>query len=68
MLPTADEKVFSGRQEKLIADFLADSNTLYRYDVGRLALWVPKDSPLDLAKLGMRARNVIPGSIMNEAS
>ncbi len=31
------------------------SGTLYRYSVGRLVLWVPNDSPLDLSKLGMKA-------------
>ena len=30
-------------------------DSLYRYAVGRLVLWVPNDSPLDLPKLGMQA-------------
>jgi molybdate transport system substrate-binding protein len=40
---------------QLIAAGLAVQNTLYRYAVGRLVLWVPADSPLDLSKLGMTA-------------
>ena len=49
---------FSADEEypnQLIAGGLADKNTLYRYAVGRLVLWVPNDSPLDLQKLGMKA-------------
>ena len=41
--------------QQLIADGLAQKDTLYRYAVGRLVLWVPADSPLDLSKLGMNA-------------
>ena len=40
---------------QLIAEGLASKDTLYRYAVGRLVLWVPGDSPLDLSKLGMKA-------------
>jgi len=40
---------------QLIADGLASAITLYRYAVGRLVLWVPNDSPLDVAKLGINA-------------
>jgi molybdate transport system substrate-binding protein len=40
---------------QLIAEKLALKDTLYRYAVGRLVLWVPGDSPLDLPKLGMNA-------------
>jgi molybdate transport system substrate-binding protein len=40
--------------QQLIAEGLA-SGTPYRYAVGRLVLWVPSDSPLDLSKLGMSA-------------
>src|SRR5271169_1813812 len=40
--------------QQLIAEGLV-SGTLYRYSVGRLVLWVPHDSPLDLSKLGMKA-------------
>jgi molybdate transport system substrate-binding protein len=39
---------------QLIEAGLAEKNTLYRYAVGRLVLWVPNDSPLDLPKLGMQ--------------
>ncbi len=41
--------------QQLIAEGLASKDTLYRYAVGRLVLWVPGDSPLDLSKLGMTA-------------
>ena len=41
--------------QQLIAEGLASKETLYRYAIGRLVLWVPKDSPLDLTKLGMQA-------------
>jgi molybdate transport system substrate-binding protein len=41
--------------QQLIAEGLAFKDTLYRYAVGRLVLWVPADSPLDLSKLGMNA-------------
>lgn len=41
--------------EQLISEGLAIKNTLYRYAVGRLVLWVPNDSPLDLSKLGIKA-------------
>ena len=39
----------------LIAEGLASKDSLYRYAIGRLVLWVPSDSPLDLSKLGMKA-------------
>jgi len=38
---------------QLIAGGQADGATLYRYAVGELVLWVPKDSPLDLERKGM---------------
>jgi molybdate transport system substrate-binding protein len=38
---------------QLIAAGRADGATLYRYAVGRLVLWVPKDSPLDVEHKGM---------------
>jgi len=38
---------------QLIAGGQADASTLYRYAVGRLILWVPKDSPLDIERQGM---------------
>jgi molybdate transport system substrate-binding protein len=40
---------------QLIAEGQALRDTLYRYAVGRLVLWVPGDSRLDLPKLGMKA-------------
>lgn len=40
---------------QLIAEKLAVKDTLYRYAVGRLVLWIPADSPLDLTKVGMKA-------------
>jgi molybdate transport system substrate-binding protein len=49
---------FSADEEyprQLIAEGLASKDTLYRYAVGRLVLWVPNDSPLDLSKLGIEA-------------
>ncbi len=39
--------------KQLIADGQAESATLYRYAVGKLVLWVPKDSPLDVEHKGM---------------
>ena len=41
--------------QQLIAEGLAGKDTIYRYAVGRLVLWVPSDSALDLPKLGMKA-------------
>src|SRR5580700_8197649 len=38
---------------QLIAGGQADGATLYRYAVGLLVLWVPKDSPLDVEHKGM---------------
>ncbi|MGB9197985.1 MAG: molybdate ABC transporter substrate-binding protein [Terriglobales bacterium] len=48
---SADE----GYPQQLIDEGLASGSTLYRYAVGRLVLWVPNDSPLDLPKLGIKA-------------
>jgi molybdate transport system substrate-binding protein len=48
---------FSADEEyprQLIAEGLADEETIYRYAVGRLVLWVLNDSPLDLSKLGIQ--------------
>jgi molybdate transport system substrate-binding protein len=42
-----------GYPRQLIASSLAESATLYRYAVGRLVLWVPADSPLDVEHKGM---------------
>jgi molybdate transport system substrate-binding protein len=39
--------------KQLIAGAQAESASLYRYAVGRLVLWVPKDSPLDVEHKGM---------------
>ncbi len=41
--------------QQLITEGLASKDTLYRYAIGRLVLWVPNDSPLDLSKLGIQA-------------
>jgi molybdate transport system substrate-binding protein len=38
---------------QLIAGGQAQPATLYRYAVGRLVLWVPQDSPLDIEHKGM---------------
>ena len=38
---------------QLIAGGQAESTTLYRYAGGRLVLWVPKESPLDVEHKGM---------------
>lgn len=49
---------FSADEEypkQLGADGLAVEDSLYRYAVGRLVLWVPSESTLDLPKLGMTA-------------
>ena len=40
---------------QLIAEELAAKDTLYRYAVGRLVLWIPADSPLNVSKLGILA-------------
>jgi molybdate transport system substrate-binding protein len=50
--------LFSADEEypmQLVADGLAVRDSLYRYAVGRLVLWVPSESTLDLQKLGMTA-------------
>jgi molybdate transport system substrate-binding protein len=39
---------------QLIAAGDADGASLYQYAVGRLVLWVPSDSPLDVEHLGMK--------------
>jgi molybdate transport system substrate-binding protein len=48
---SADE----GYPRQLITEGLASNDTLYRYAIGRLVLWVPGDSPLDLTRLGIKA-------------
>ncbi len=40
---------------RLIRDKLASEDSLFVYGKGHLAVWVPKSSPLDVAKLQMRA-------------
>jgi len=40
---------------QLIEKSLAQKDSLYRYAVGRLVLWVPNELPLDMQKLGMQA-------------
>jgi len=39
--------------KQLVTGGQAEGATLYRYAVGRLVLWVPKDSPLDVEHKGM---------------
>ena len=49
---------FSADEEypkQLVAAGLALKDSLYRYAVGRLVLWAPSESTLDLQKLGMTA-------------
>jgi len=41
--------------QQLISEGLALKETLYAYAVGRLVLWVPADSKLDVLALGMKA-------------
>jgi len=48
---SADE----GFPQQLIDEGLAQGNTLYRYTVGRLVLWMPSESSLDLSKVGINA-------------
>lgn len=38
---------------QLVRDGQADGSTLYQYAVGKLVLWVPADSPLDVEHKGM---------------
>jgi molybdate transport system substrate-binding protein len=41
--------------KKLVEQGLAPADSLFTYAVGRLVLWVPKASPLDVEKLGLAA-------------
>jgi molybdate transport system substrate-binding protein len=41
--------------QKLAAAGLADSHTLYEYAVGRMVIWAPAESKLDLSNQGWRA-------------
>jgi molybdate transport system substrate-binding protein len=40
---------------QLIEQGLADKDSLYRYAIGRLVLWVPNEVPLDVQRLGIQA-------------
>ena len=40
---------------QLVEKNLAEKDSVYRYAIGRLVLWVPNDLPLDVQKLGMQA-------------
>lgn len=51
VLFSADEQY----PQQLINEGLASKDTLYRYAVGRLVLWVASDSRLELSRLGMQA-------------
>lgn len=41
--------------KKLVAAGLADASTLFLYSRGRLVLWVPRNSPIPLDQLGLKA-------------
>lgn len=43
---------------KLAANGLAEPQSLYRYAIGRLVLWVPNGSRVEVKRLGMRALEV----------
>jgi len=43
-----------GYPQQLIKDSQADAKSLYEYAVGKLVLWVPADSPLDVEHKGMQ--------------
>jgi molybdate transport system substrate-binding protein len=47
--------------KRLIADGQADAASLYQYSLGKLVLWVPANSPLDLEHQGMAA--LLDGSV-----
>lgn len=47
--------------KRLIADGQADAASLYQYSIGKLVLWVPANSPLDLERQGMAA--LLDGSV-----
>jgi len=44
-----------GYPRKLEEAGLAEPGTLYMYAVGRIVVWVPKGSPIDVAELGIKA-------------
>jgi molybdate transport system substrate-binding protein len=41
--------------QELVKRGLADEDTLFQYAAGRLVVWVPNSSPIDVAKLGIAA-------------
>ncbi len=41
--------------QKLVGAGVAEPSSLYRYAVGRLVLWIPASSPLDVEQRGMNA-------------
>jgi molybdate transport system substrate-binding protein len=43
-----------GYPQQLIKDNQAESSSLYEYAVGKLVLWVPLDSPLDVERKGIQ--------------
>jgi molybdate transport system substrate-binding protein len=43
-----------GYPQQLIKDNQAESSSLYEYAVGKLVLWVPADSPLDVKNKGIQ--------------
>lgn len=47
--------------KRLIADGQADAASLYQYSIGKLVLWVPANSSLDLERQGMAA--LLDGSV-----
>ena len=47
--------------KRLIADGQADADSLYQYSLGKLVLWVPANSPLDLERQGMAV--LLDGSV-----
>jgi len=47
--------------KRLIADGQADAASLYQYSLGKLVLWVPSKSPLDLEHQGMAV--LLDGSV-----
>src|SRR5207245_11445534 len=44
-----------GYPKKLEDAGLAEPGTLYMYAVGRIVVWVPTGSPIDVAELGFKA-------------
>jgi molybdate transport system substrate-binding protein len=44
-----------GYPRKLEEAGLAEPGTIYRYAIGRIVLWVPKGSPIDIGSLGIKA-------------